>query len=308
MTKTLIDLQIQIITYMAIGFILKKVNLIDSNNQSFLSDLALKVLLPISVFVSFINNLTIELISTLIGLFLVGVVMEIGIFLFTGKKFKNFTDGQMCVSRYGLLVANGGLIGTPVIEGILGPIGVMYCNVFLISQRILAYSAGESIFNPSKKKSIKDTIVNFLLNNVFLAMVIAIVFLAINIKIPSPIFTALSKTGASLTPICLILVGSMLAEKLDFNKQIFAKVCLINVLRLFIIPMISLAICLLLKFDIIETTVIVLLMGMPCGSTAAVFAKKYNGDTSFGSMVVFTSTILSTFTLVGVMRIIELFF
>lgn len=139
-------------------------------------------------------------------------------------------------------------------------------------------------------------------------MTLGIICVFLNIIIPDPIFSAISKIGNCLGPFSLMLIGSMLAQYGGFEVSLIKKVIKISIIRLFIIPLAALAVCLLCKLDFQSTAIIVLLMGMPVGSTCASFSKKYKGNEKYATNVVLISTLASTITLVILMRIIEMFF
>lgn len=309
MTSSLIDTQLTIITYLFIGFLLYKLKMIDHHAQLFMSDMTLDVLLPASVFASFVSSMSMELLLSLAKILLFATLLEVLLYLVTKiPSGKVYTRSEECIAHYSSLVSNGGLIGTPVIESLFGSLGVMYCNVFMIPTRIMAFSAGESVFNPSLKRNFKEILKSILTNKVLLVMLAGLVFVLFEIELPSPVFSAIQKTGSCLSPFSLILVGSMLAQKIHISKHMIKGVSVIALLRLFIIPMGALAICVVMKLDFMTTAIITLLMGMPVGSTCASFAKKYHGNEEFASVVVLVTTLLSTVSLVMLMSIIESFF
>lgn len=308
MTFALINTQITIITYIIFGFVLYKVKIIDPHAQVFISDIMIDVLLPASVFASVINGLTIELLINLGSILAIATGLEIILFLLTKIPIGNIDISEANVNHYGMLVSNGGLVGTPVIESLFGAVGVMSCNVFLIPTRVMAFSAGESIFNPQLKRTYKDIIYSIITNKIIIVMALGIICVFLNITIPDPIFSAISKIGNCLGPFSLMLIGSMLAQYGGFEVSLIKKVLKISIIRLFIIPFTALAVCLLCKLDFQSTAIIVLLMGMPVGSTCASFSKKYKGNEKYATNVVLISTLASTVTLVILMRIIEMFF
>lgn len=308
MTFALINTQITIITYIIFGFVLYKVKIIDPHAQVFISDIMIDVLLPASVFASVINGLTVELLINLGSILAIATGLEIILFLLTKIPIGNIDISEANVNHYGMLVSNGGLVGTPVIESLFGAVGVMSCNVFLIPTRVMAFSAGESIFNPQLKRTYKDILYSIITNKIIIVMTLGIICVFLNIIIPDPIFSAISKIGNCLGPFSLMLIGSMLAQYGGFEVSLIKKVIKISIIRLFIIPLAALAVCLLCKLDFQSTAIIVLLMGMPVGSTCASFSKKYKGNEKYATNVVLISTLASTITLVILMRIIEMFF
>ena len=308
MTQILIELQGTILVYLAIGFFLKKVHLFTDNSDAFMSDFVLGVLLPMSVFVSFLKAFTRENLIECIAILMVAAIIEIVVYLITKWKFPKFSKDEMCVARYGLLVSNGGLVGTPVIEGLLGAAGVVYANVFLIPTRIMAFSAGESVFNPKIHRNAKEILKALVTNKILIAVFLGMGFVFLNLKLPAFAMTALSNVGGSLGPMSLMLVGSLLGRKIQFHVSDAVKIIVLSILRQIVLPLI-LAFCLIpLNFSFELKVTMVLLIGMPIGSSCAVFANKYHGDVPFASTAVLISTLSCTVTLVALMPILERLF
>lgn len=305
MTSTLTSLQGTILIYLFCGFLLKKTNLMNSASDNFLSNLLTGFLLPINVFVSFIKSFTFDGLAACISILGLGILFEGSIFLFTKVRFKSFSDKQMAVARYDMLVSNGGLIGTPIIENLFGAGGVLYANVFLIPQRIMIYSAGESIFNPKAKKNFQQIIKSIYTNKVIIAMLLGFILIAFNISLPEFAFNALHNIGKCLSPMSLMLVGSMLAQKLEISNQHIKNLTKIVMFRQIIFPLVVILVVTPLPFDFMTKAIMVLLIGMPVGATAAVYANKYGGDAQFASMSVFVSTLSATITLIGLMAAME---
>lgn len=308
MTQILIELQGTILVYLAIGFFLKKVHLFTDSSDAFMSDFVLGVLLPMSVFVSFLKAFTRENLIECIAILMVAAIIEIVVYLITKWKFPKFSKDEMCVARYGLLVSNGGLVGTPVIEGLFGAAGVVYANVFLIPTRIMAFSAGESVFNPKIHRNAKEVLKALVTNKILIAVFLGIGFVFLNLKLPAFAMTALSNVGGSLGPMSLMLVGSLLGRKIQFHVSDAVKIIVLSILRQIVLPLI-LAFCLIpLNFSFELKVTMVLLIGMPIGSSCAVFANKYHGDVPFASTAVLISTLSCTVTLVALMPILERLF
>ena len=303
MTTILINTQLTIVTYLIVGFFLSKTGLIDGQAQLFISNLTINVLLPASVFTSFLTGMSMDLLISLGTILILAILLEVFLSLASKIPSSRFTPSEACVAHYGYLVSNGGLIGTPVIESLFGPVGVMCCNVFMIPTRIM-----ESIFNPSLKRTPKAILFSILTNKILVVMALGLAMIGFHLSLPAPVLTALQKIGGCLAPFSLILVGSMLAQKVKLNAAMVKNVAWITLIRLLAIPLAALGICLLLHLDFQTTAVITLLMGMPVGSSCASFAKKYRGNEAFASAVVLISTLLSTMTLVLLMKLIELAF
>ncbi|MGN1344713.1 MAG: AEC family transporter, partial [Traorella sp.] len=176
----------------------------------------------------------------------------------------------------------------------------------LVPQRFMAYVAGEGIFNPHmEKKTFQQMILNIITNKVVIALCFGILIALSSISLPLFFMNALQGVSKCMSPLSLILVGSILAEKfhLDIHEDI--KIIILSCLRQFIIPLLVLFTVKQMKLDTMVQAIVVLLVGMPIASTTAIYAHKYHNGDGFASKAVFVSTISSILTLVILMGIIE---
>ena len=77
MTTILINTQLTIVTYLIVGFLLSKTGLIDEHAQLFISNLTINVLLPASVFTSFLSGMSMDLLLSLGTILILAVGLEV---------------------------------------------------------------------------------------------------------------------------------------------------------------------------------------------------------------------------------------
>ena len=105
----------------------------------------------------------------------------------------------------------------------------------------------------------------------------------------------------------MFIIGSILAEtkfKTVFNRWTIY----FSFIRLLLIPALILLVCYLLRVDSLVTAVAVVLGATPAGTTTAILAEKYGGDSVFGVQCVFLSTLLSLLSIPLWCVLIELVF
>lgn len=105
----------------------------------------------------------------------------------------------------------------------------------------------------------------------------------------------------------MIVIGSILAE-VDFKKIFKPLTFYYAFIRLILIPAITLLLCYVFGTDAMTAGVCVVLAGMPAGSTTAILAEKYDGDSKYASECIFVTTILSVVTLLIESWVIQFFF
>lgn len=94
----------------------------------------------------------------------------------------------------------------------------------------------------------------------------------------------------------MIVIGGILAE-IRFRDVISKLTIYYSFIRLILIPLLVLFGCIIVKLPILVTAVATVLAGMPAGSTTAILAEKYNGDSKLAVEIVFLSTALSLITI-----------
>lgn len=289
----MVNVQATLFIYMAVGYVVRKTDLITKELRSGISDLLVYVLLPCMVFDSLNQDMTMEDLGT--G----AVILAMAFFL----SFLAWVVGMICwrkyppekrnILRYGTLVANSGFAGLPVIQGAYGGDGLFLASIFIIANRVLMWSAGVSLFGKGK---MSDMIKKVLLNPGIIAVFLGLTWMLLDLPLPAFCDSAISAMGSATSPISLIVVGAVLAE-VDWRGVFEKDVFLASAIRLILLPVMAIAIMRALNFDALSTAVAVILTGMPIGSTTVILGQKYGADALFASKTVFVSTLFSLITI-----------
>ena len=100
----------------------------------------------------------------------------------------------------------------------------------------------------------------------------------------------------NLTIMGLIVIGGILAE-IKIRDVINRLTLYYSFIRLILIPLLVLFSCAIVNLPPLVTAVATVLAGMPAGSTTAILAEKYDGDSNLAVEIVFLSTALSLLTI-----------
>ena len=290
----MVQLQLQVLLLIAAGFVLTKAGTISAGGRRSLSDLLINFILPCNIITSFQMKMTGELLASC-GLVLLLALAAQAIFYAVGHfGFPKESAGRLSCLRYGTLCPNAGFLGLPIIGGVFGEMGALLTSVALIPQRVVMWSAGVSLFTTTDGKDVfKKVITHPCIIAVFIGF--ALMFSG-NPTLPAFLQKTISGTGGCTTTVSMLVIGSILAGAKDagFTDK---SILWFSLLRLILIP---LAVFIPLKIagvDPIVRGVVVLISGMPAGSTTAILASKYDGDAEFASRMVFVSTLASIVTL-----------
>jgi predicted permease len=277
-----------------IGVYAKNKKYISDETKKGIIDLVINITLPFTIVVSFNQKLSIDLIKNAGIILGISFVIHIGSFFLSEILFKRYSDDMKSVLRYSTIFSNATFMGYPILEGLYGGIGIFYASIYLLPYRILMWTFGVALFAKTKKQ---DYFKEILLNPGILAVIIGLVISATPIEIPLILTKTMKIVGSMTTPLSMIIVGASLA---DINiKGVFKEGALWynSLIRLIILPIISLILFRALGVKDIVLAVAVLLTAMPTGAMTAILAGRYGANSNFASKCVFTSTTLSMITI-----------
>lgn len=271
----------------AAGFIVAKSGKIKTEHTPLLSGLLVYVIAPLYVFETFSKNFTLKYISgnyeiilwSLAIVLFLGTVMAFMSKLFDKKKY------ERDVYEYSLVVPNSGYMGYPIAEAVLGSAGLLNTMIFCLPLSIYIYTIGYSKLTKSGLSFRK------IFNPSMIAMLLGAFAGLFEIPIPSVAYSIMSKAGACMGPISMLLAGIVISE---FNfKELLSekKIYIVTALRLFIIPVLIGLITAPFSKTVME--VAVLIYAMPCGLNTIVFPRLVDEDCRLGAGFALLSNVLA---------------
>lgn len=278
----------------ALGFIMKKVNVITKDGSKQLSDILLVFVTPCVIIKAYQTDLKMDLVTNLLIAFVASIIIHFVAMLVTGLIFGRKKDGKSIINQYSAAYSNCGFMGIPLLEAVLGSQGVFYGAAYLAVFNVINWTHGVYLFTQDKKSfSLKKIILNPGLIGV--AAGLSLFFL--QIRLPEIVSTAVNYMAGLNTPLAMILIGVFLAD-VDFKKAIKnVSLYFVSFVRLIVIPLISI---LLMKTSIIPPEVAVAVIipaACPSAAAGALFAAKYDLDPGYASEIVSINTIMSIVTI-----------
>lgn len=279
---------------MIVGVYARKKDILTKEASKSFSNFLTNITLPCLLISSFNYSYSQDMIAKARIMFAYSVIIHI-ILIFASRvlTFK-YPENSKKVLRFATIFSNCGFMGYPVLESLFGKIGIFYGAIFNIPFNIFMFSVGVMIYTGKKDlKTLKEVIVN----PGIIATTLGLIIFSFSIKLPYPLFTAMSIVGSMTTPLSMIIVGAMLSE--IRLKDIFSGtlVYYASFLRLIAVPFLTLGILKLLNADKLLMQIAVIIEAMPAAVLASVLAEKYGADTALASRSVFISTIISMITI-----------
>jgi len=196
---------------------------------------------------------------------------------------------------------NTGYIGYPVIKSFLGDVGLSKAVIFSTVHTIFMITLGVFIagLGGKRKEKILDGLIGMLKLPWVYAMILAFVMNALGKswrEFPYFVKEPISMLVDSAIPIIIITVGVELS-RIKPSTLFLKDISVLTFFKLFLTPLIVLAILYVLKIDGIMGKVMIMESAMPTAMTTVLVATETDADPELISMVVFTTTFLSFLTL-----------
>lgn len=296
----LLQAECKILLLFGLGMLLKKLQLTNAEADQFLSDLLMNVLMPMNIFVSFYQSMSLEELSTCGWLVPAGALVMAVVMLCARLIPASVPLARRRIAEYCMLISNGSMVGIPLVESMYGPTGVFYANIFMVSTRILSNISGQYYFDTSSHgNGVKQGLKNFVRNPLNISMALGFLLNLLKVPVAVPVMGMCSSLAACMSPMAMILVGSTLLDTFRtvslsqiFSGQVFG----VSLFRLLASPYITLAACRLLGVQGVQCAAAVLINAAPVVNTATIYCQKYHGDMGFTNACVFVSSMLSFVT------------
>lgn len=287
------DLQLVLFSLMLVGWLLGKLKLVEAPGRKTLTDLLINVILPANIIQSFKMEMNRAILVSVALILLSALGVQLLSYLLSRCLYRRVEPGRRSVLRYATICSNAGFMGNPVVEGIYGADGLMYGSIYLIPLRFFMWTAGLACFTET---SLRKSFKKLLVHPCILAVWAGFGLMASQLQLPGFADKTLSALSACTLPVSILIIGTILSE-VDIRSVLSGTTLYFCFVRLILIPGLVLVLSKLLGFGSLVTGVSVILSGMPAGSTTAILAEKYGGDSVYASKCVFLSTALSLITI-----------
>ena len=291
---------VPIIALIVLGYFLQVKGWFHNDFGNDLSKLIMNVAMPVSIFVSVLKYLTLEKLMSLSGgLIYTFIAFALGyIVAFLSVKVLKVAPGRRGTVINTFVNANTIFIGLPLNIALFGDDALAYFLIYYITNTISTWTLGVFLMTSDSKDGKKKQESKFnwkkLLPAPLLGFIVSVVFLVINIPLPSYVSNTLSYVGGLTTPLSLIYIGIVLA-KAGIKTIHFDKDSILALVGRFIIA--PLLMFLVLKWmapqmATAEYQTFMIQSATPALAVLPILANQGDGDVEFSTNIVTLSTIL----------------
>lgn len=312
-----------IVLMVAIGYILKRIGMLDAGVAKVLNKLVFRVFLPCMLF---LNMYKIESLSdvdfsfvwyTIIATVVLFAAAIASVCFFTKENPKR---GALLQSVFR---ANYALVGIPLATSLFGTEGAIAATVlsaFIVPIFNSLAVVGLSIFSSDKKPSVKKILIGIAKNPLiqsialgFLALGIRAIFVKCNISFRltdiEPVYKTLNNLSSVATPLALLVLGAQF--ELSAIPQLKKYIIFGVLARNFIVPLLGLGVAYLIGgFSGAHFATFVAVFCTPVAVSSVPMAQEMDADVSLaGQLVIFTTllSVVSIFLASYILKVIGVF-
>ena len=291
---------VPIIALIVLGYFLQVKGWFHDDFGNDLSKLIMNVAMPVSIFVSVLKYLTLEkLISLSGGLVYTFVAFALGyIVAFLSVKAFKVAPGRRGTVINTFVNANTIFIGLPLNIALFGDDALAYFLIYYITNTISTWTLGVFLMTSDSKSGKKKQESHFdwkkLLPAPLLGFIVSVVFLIINIPLPSFVSSTLGYVGGLTTPLSLVYIGIVLA-KAGIKTIRFDKDSIVALVGRFIIaPVLMFVVLKLMAPGMVtaEYQTFMIQSATPALAVLPILANQGDGDVEFSTNIVTLSTVL----------------
>ena len=288
------------LVYATIGIIARKTNILHEQSLDMLARFIIKISLPIMIFMYTINGATKE--TFLSALPILPATACLYVFLATlasilSRVFR-LQGNEKNVYRACVMFGNIGFMGIPIICAVFPEHGMLYIGLFTIIDQFLQWTVGVNLTTPidGGAPPLRARLMK-MVNPSTVGIVLALIAIFAEVRIPEPVNGALMTVGSITTPLALIYLGALFSglkisasvQRIEFYGSIVCKMCLFPIFF-----------CQFLRWwDLPEDMIITLclLSSMPTMVALAMLAKTQRSAGDYAAAMIFVATLSSIVTI-----------
>lgn len=291
-----VALQVIILYIIAgIGFVADKTKIFVRADAKRLVDLLFNLILPIAVINSFLSmeRTKEHIVGLLVAIALSFLTHGLGILIST-LSFKKRSKMERGIYHYAITFSNAAFLALPLAQSVVGEEGVFYSSCYVAAFNVLAFTYG---INQISGGVAKINVKNLFLNPGTISVMIGVPLFLLQVQLPEVISSTMSRVGACNSPMAMIVFGTFFANCNFKNIFIKKEVYYVSFVRLIAIPLIMLFVFKLVGVEGNMLKALVISASAPVATNTAMYAAKYDNDTSLSSELVGQTSIFSIITM-----------
>jgi len=211
------------------------------------------------------------------------------------------------VLHFAAIYGNCGYMGLPLAQAMVGPQGVFYCSVVILTFQICSFTHGTYVMSGGvpfrrqasgeKGPAVRFQWKNLVLNAGVLSVAVGLPIFLLQLPVPALVRTPLASIASMNSPLAMLMFGAYLSRTrisgLLRSKKLFAAMGI----KLFAIPAVVMSALLLLRVEPGLLNALLISAAAPPANNTVVFAARHGRDTGYAAQVVGLLSLLSIVTM-----------
>ncbi len=287
---------LELFLILALGYIAAKRKIVSREFGTQLSKFILSVTLPCMMIAS-VATMPQEIDKKeVLMMFLISilfyVVMPFVAYLITRILFVKKEERHLYM--YMTIWSNVGFMGFPVIASIFGEGAIFYATIFNLIFNLSNFTLGIMLMSNEGRKALN---IKAFLSPGTIASIVAVIMFAANLQLPVLLNDTLDTVGSTTASLAMIVIGIALSGV--SIRSVFTELRLYPyvVIKQILLPLFS---WLILRYIITSPYllgIIVIIIAMPVGTSAVLFANRFENNVELATKGVFITTLASIVTI-----------
>lgn len=282
----------------ALGYVFKKMKIIDAPFLGTLNTFNFKVTLPVLLFTDLAATDFAKTFDLKFFLYCAGVttVSFFGIWILARLLIKD----KSCIGEYvqASYRSSAAVLGLALIQTIYGSTGMagmmmLGCVPLYNIYAVIVLQAESS--QAQKEGRVKKALLGILKNPIIWSIFLGLISSLIGIDYPHVVDTVLDYVARCATPLALICIGGSFEFKSAISK--IGKSAMAAITKIVILPVVFVPIAILMGFETERLVAIFVMLAAPTTPSCYIMARQYGYDGVITSSTVVLTTLFSVLTL-----------
>lgn len=282
----------------AIGYVAKRLNIINENFVEVTSKFVFNVSLPVFIFLKIFNlDLSQALEFSQIGYIYTGTIITYLIIWFASLPF--IKDGRnLSVFVQGAYRSNYAIVGLAIISNLLGNSALGKASIILAFvlplYNVLAVIVLTIPLRNERKLNLKSALIEIILNPLILAVFFALPFSYFKIQLPEMVLSTGEFLSDVALPLALIGIGGSL--NLEEIKKASGLAFTASAIKIILLPLVLTYGAYLLGFRSDDLGIMFVIFACPTAIVSFIMAEAMGANSKLAGNIVLISTVGSVFT------------
>ncbi len=319
--------QVAVMLLMAIiGYIAGKTRFLPENTAPILSRIVLRITAPALILATLtVYNFDAKTLSEGLWVTVLGIVFIL-FSLLVGAVFsrlQKLNEDSANVFKTHMMFGNVSYLAVPLFKVIFSEKAVVFAAFYILANELLVWTIGVYMLDKRKGANLRGALKKFINANT-IACLIGVIFALTNLQqyikasasasfVYNIFYSTVTPLGNCTLPLVMLFIGLQMAENpsggiLNILKK--PVTLMMSLLKLIVIPAVSLGI-LLLAGDIVDSyvvTIVVMELAMPCGAIVVAVSSEQASDHIQATDNMIYTTVFSLVTLPAFMLLLNRIF